>query len=581
MCLIFCSQSKHFLVLFHMNCPDVYSLSVINLYVYILLKTFHSIEKKTNFKNQKPLPIYSTKSTKFMFLFEQKSEKDSGNKKSKTRGDNNQEINPAQMLHEQHKAMVRNSTPLQMMVEEEEEPLQGKMIQRQSSPEEEEPLQGKMIQKKSSPEEEAEIQTKKSSRTTQKVSESSGVETQIPENVQAKMESSFGTSFQGVNIHQNDGGATQMGALAYTQGENIHFAPGQYNPDSPKGQELLGHELTHVVQQRQGRVAETKQTKGVSVNDNPALEKEADDMGVKAANSTSSGSSIQFKNSGTSPNTVIQHKIIVDGNPYTPQESYKQYLIDNYSEEMVELIMSMHNEGNPPDYNFDSYEQMGREVQMRYNAIEGMGEANNDSTHYGSTGNLNTSYWDKVGAYHFQVKAGVEPSVAIESIFDPSENNVLECNSMMVAIQYRAMLKTLGATKFNEKFPNGSGILISPHHQPLVVSTHPIWEQNLFKYVTISSSADLLPGDWIYFKNMDDYIDKHPGGLWSGEHTMYLGDGKFRGFGTSEKTEQQMLDKLMEAYNTGLPDIEKITNTSQLPGLMNYARRPVISEIEK
>jgi hypothetical protein len=76
-----------------------------------------------------------------------------------------------------------------------------------------------------------------------------------------------------------------MGALAYTQGNDVHFAPGQYNPESSKGQELIGHELTHVVQQRQGRVKPTKeQGKGLSVNDNPSLENEADTKGKKAAN---------------------------------------------------------------------------------------------------------------------------------------------------------------------------------------------------------------------------------------------------------------------------------------------------------
>jgi hypothetical protein len=76
----------------------------------------------------------------------------------------------------------------------------------------------------------------------------------MPENVQAKMENSFSTDFSNVNIHKDDDSATQMGALAYTQGNNIHFAPGKYEPESKKGQELLGHELTHVEQQRKGKV---------------------------------------------------------------------------------------------------------------------------------------------------------------------------------------------------------------------------------------------------------------------------------------------------------------------------------------
>ena len=118
-----------------------------------------------------------------------------------------------------------------------------------------------------------------------------GIQTRLPGEVQAKMEGSFGTSFGGVNIYKNDDGATQAGALAYTQGNNVHFAPGQYNPLTQAGQELIGHELTHVVQQREGKVQskshikkETKAEKqAVSVNNSPTLEQEANIMGKKAS----------------------------------------------------------------------------------------------------------------------------------------------------------------------------------------------------------------------------------------------------------------------------------------------------------
>ncbi|WP_164821680.1 eCIS core domain-containing protein, partial [Paenibacillus koleovorans] len=107
----------------------------------------------------------------------------------------------------------------------------------------------------------------------------------MPESVQAKMESSFNTDFSDVKIHANSSKAPAVGALAYAQGSDIHFAPGQYNPESKSGQELLGHELTHVVQQRQGRVKPTMQLKNkVNINDDRSLEQEADDMGRKAAN---------------------------------------------------------------------------------------------------------------------------------------------------------------------------------------------------------------------------------------------------------------------------------------------------------
>jgi hypothetical protein len=84
-----------------------------------------------------------------------------------------------------------------------------------------------------------------------------------------------------VNIYPNSSKAPALGAIAYTQGNDIHFAPGAYNPGTGAGKQLLGHELAHVVQQRQGRVQPTTRVNGLPVNDNPALEKEADAMAKK------------------------------------------------------------------------------------------------------------------------------------------------------------------------------------------------------------------------------------------------------------------------------------------------------------
>lgn len=107
---------------------------------------------------------------------------------------------------------------------------------------------------------------------------------QMPAEVQAKMESAFGADFSGVRIHANSSAATNAGALAYAQGNDIHFAPGQYDPHSQRGQQVLGHELTHVIQQKAGRVVPTGRVgSGVLVNDDESLEREADEMGARAA----------------------------------------------------------------------------------------------------------------------------------------------------------------------------------------------------------------------------------------------------------------------------------------------------------
>lgn len=105
----------------------------------------------------------------------------------------------------------------------------------------------------------------------------------LPAPVQAKMEAAFNTDFSNINIHKSSNTASSLGALAYTQGNDVHFAPGQYDPDSQTGQELIGHELAHVVQQRQGRVAATKRMGKMEVNDSDALEREADVHGALAA----------------------------------------------------------------------------------------------------------------------------------------------------------------------------------------------------------------------------------------------------------------------------------------------------------
>jgi len=111
--------------------------------------------------------------------------------------------------------------------------------------------------------------------------ESLGAGTSMPDATRARMEAAFNTDFSSVGV-QESAAATAIGARAYTQGEQVVFAPGQFDPNSRSGLELLGHELTHVVQQRAGRVA-SPQAHGGFVNADASLEAEADDLGSRAA----------------------------------------------------------------------------------------------------------------------------------------------------------------------------------------------------------------------------------------------------------------------------------------------------------
>ncbi len=103
----------------------------------------------------------------------------------------------------------------------------------------------------------------------------------MPQAIQAKMESVFGTSFADVRIHEGPE-ASSIGALAFTQGSSIHFAYGQYNPNTTQGLRLLGQQLTHVVQQRSGRVRNPFGA-GIAAVHDPLLKAEAEMMGSRAA----------------------------------------------------------------------------------------------------------------------------------------------------------------------------------------------------------------------------------------------------------------------------------------------------------
>jgi hypothetical protein len=96
-------------------------------------------------------------------------------------------------------------------------------------------------------------------------------------NTHAFMEPRFGHDFSDVRIH-NDGKASEsaraVSARAFTLGDHVVFAAGQYSPGTTEGQRLLAHELTHVIQQT-GIVGQTVSRLEVSSPTDP-LEQEAE-----------------------------------------------------------------------------------------------------------------------------------------------------------------------------------------------------------------------------------------------------------------------------------------------------------------
>jgi hypothetical protein len=74
----------------------------------------------------------------------------------------------------------------------------------------------------------------------------------LEERTRRTMEQAFGASFGGVRVHTgyaSNRAARDIRAKAFTHGQDIHFAEGQYRPGTHSGRKLLAHELAHTLQQ--------------------------------------------------------------------------------------------------------------------------------------------------------------------------------------------------------------------------------------------------------------------------------------------------------------------------------------------
>ena len=77
----------------------------------------------------------------------------------------------------------------------------------------------------------------------------------LTESIREQMEAGIGADFYNVKIHDDPEShklSKEINAQAFTQGNDVFFNAGKYDPATKQGQHLLAHELTHVVQQENG-----------------------------------------------------------------------------------------------------------------------------------------------------------------------------------------------------------------------------------------------------------------------------------------------------------------------------------------
>ena len=382
------------------------------------------------------------------------------------------------------------------------------------------------------------------------------------------MESRFGHDFSQVRLHTDAKAAVSakgINARAYTVGHDVVFGAGQYNTSTDAGRHLLAHELAHTIQQGRG-----------------AAER-------------------------------VQREIYIGGRIFGPDETWRENLVKKHGEEGLQIYYKMNKPGVQYDY-FDK-ELLLTEIQLRVEAIKRMrsneidwkccGYRDADNPNY----YLDSAFWEPTskksdtmphapplsrGSYQpdFRLKKGVQPSEAIEAVFKSGARTTLECRSMMVAIQYYAMLKAYGEDKFNTMF-GVDNLIVGRYMDPADPSKprHPLAEYKMMVPVEVAvprgdEAANLIPGDWVYFKNHPDY--PRGAGDWSGEWSMYMGNGMFSGFGlrqeltfedetiiqfayTYEEVKEQLLKEYLKVAPSGvtatrndIPGIETSTGMTRV-----------------
>jgi hypothetical protein len=260
----------------------------------------------------------------------------------------------AQVVNSFHAPTSQQSKPSQTVQrqEESEEELQAKpeitALQRQEEPEEE--LQAKPsisdqqrsplspeVQREAMPEEE-DLQTKSilqcqeaigggeaSTDLESAINSARGGGQSLDAGLQQSMGQAMGADFSGVKVH-TDAQADQLNqsiqARAFTTGRDVFFRSGEYNPESREGEELIAHELTHVVQQNGQAVQRSPLS--------PEVQREAmPEEDLQAKSTVQSEEAIA---------ELRDFQEMANNSPQTKQAAQLQVMADNYSDQQQQPV---------------------------------------------------------------------------------------------------------------------------------------------------------------------------------------------------------------------------------------------------
>ena len=181
----------------------------------------------------------------------------------------------------------------------------------------------------------------------------------MPDGLRAQMENSFGHDFSNVRLHTDSAAADMsrsINAKAFTHGNDIYFNQGQFQPNTPAGQHLIAHELTHTVQQG-GKVAreEGEENNLVDKIIKSGVFNEEDEE-IKASNTITLFILIQILEKGNTPQENIGdiEKLKDYLNGQIINEYYDNLIESNTIETLIEFIKEIYSK-NSNNCNYTYY----------------------------------------------------------------------------------------------------------------------------------------------------------------------------------------------------------------------------------
>jgi hypothetical protein len=237
----------------------------------------------------------------------------------------------------------------------------------------------------------------------------------------SRMESAFGYDFSRVRLHHDSAAgqlASGLNARAFTIGQDVAFAGGEYQPGTPVGDALLAHELAHVVQQSGSRAPAAPLTKGSA--EGGALEEEADNAAVGAVASLWGG--------------------------------FKGRLGDLRENALPRLKSGLRLQRCEPSTSARSrYEKLLLEGNEKLRGV-GFGLQWNEFCEMKKPRGFDEDFWVKPeGECKLVVRRDRNPADAVEAMFDSNrkEKWVLDCGQFVQLAHFYALLHTEGKEALN------------------------------------------------------------------------------------------------------------------------------------